>query len=688
MSSENRNLPSTTEKLPEIRDDAVRYDSDYIDTDYVDIDYIDTDENKTSPKGIGKLVAAVKAFFTTIRFLFLSFVTRVRKVTSPAKEYIKKLVTAEANNLRQRLPLLKTPGFMIKFVLSVIAVTAYLFLCAFIATKNGSMSEYMTTFFVVLGICSVILFSAAFLNPYKAAPTLYAFLTCMLIVTGVLLQTMLDSATEYRGTLSMVLNMVVGIVGGLIGSGAVIFFLRSDKRKVLTICLAGLSVAIIVFALIKNDRINGAANWIILGPITIQISEIVKVMAIAVIASVYSMKEYSEKKRILMSTVYTFIIVGLFVLCYEFGTPIILVLAFLIITWLSTNSLKKLMSVCVCGSVLLIIALSIAGTTYDNLYDISPYTKDTLQSIETEVDRILLGNDAAENKDDKSPSLLKEEKDSKKTYEKDYVSYSKYTVTANQIKPEAEEGETKPKEELILKTKMLLTFVCKAENSKATANKLSAFFTSDRIELKDNVEITHVSSPVKKDDYYRFEVYLMCTKDLTGTDSVSLLLAKSYYKILERLNLAGTQYHSQKILDIARMVKWFGTENKLLLEVPNMSNDSIFSYALFQLGLAMTILILLIYIIKFLIVVCTSFRLRDTALAMTVIGYSICISIQSIIQLSMGLSIVPIIGICSAFLSSGGTNFLASVAMTFVILYSMRAKKPVIQSKNKEEVSE
>ncbi len=684
MLSDNKKLPTTTEKSLEVRDEFTNYDSNYIDTDYTDIDM---NEDNTSPKGFGKFISSIKTFFRNLRYFFIVFISRIRKVTNPAKVYIKKLVTAEINNLRCRLPLLKTAGFITKFILSVSVLIFYILMCAVIATKNGSTSEYMTTFFVVLGICTAILFSAAFLNPYKAAPTVYGFLTCTLIVTGVLLQIMLDRATEYEGTVSMLLHMLIGIIGGLMGAGAVIFFLRSDKRKNLTICLAVLSTAIIAFALIKNDRINGAANWIIIGPLSLQVSEIVKVMAIAVIASIYSMKEYSEKKRILAATIYTLTIVGLFVICYEFGTPIILVLAFFIITWLSTNSLKKLMGICVSGSVLLIIALSIAGATYNDLYDISQYTKPTIQSIESEVDRILLGDDADENKDENSSSLLKEEKDDKKTSKDDYVSFSRYTLEASQEKPETKEGEPAPKEDLLLETELLLTFVCKTEKSKDTAIKLSEFFTSDRIELEENVKVDYVSGVEKKDDYFRFEVELLCSKDLTGTDSVSLLIAKSYYKILERLNMAGTQYHSQKILDTAHMVKWFGTESKLIINVPNIENDSIFSYVLFQLGLAMTILILLIYIIKFLIVVCSSFKIQDTALAMTVIGYSICISIQSIIQLSMGLSIVPIIGISSAFLSSGGTNFLTSVVMTFVILYSMRTKKPENTDKKKEEVS-
>ncbi|MBR3835958.1 MAG: FtsW/RodA/SpoVE family cell cycle protein [Clostridia bacterium] len=704
MSTENKNFPET-EEFDEIDD----FENN-------DVSFADINIKHRIANRIQSVRESIAAFFNRIRCVFLAIANRIGKLVSPITTCIRNRVVAECHNIGRRAPLLKTSAFATKFILSEIALVIYIFLCALITTKNDSAAEYMKIFFICLGSCSVITFIGAFLNPYKASSTVYAVLTCILIITGVMLQVMLGSVNEYSNVPKLALYIGLGTVGGLVLAALMVLYLRtSDKRKLVTIIMAALSILFLVLTLIQGRSVNDATNWLRLGGLSFQSGDFVKVLAIAVIASIYSLKEYSEKKRIIIATSYLCILVGFFALSYEFGIPIILVIAFFVMTWLCTNSLKRIMSLCVAASMFLIVALSIGHSVYSNLYNVDTETKETVQSVTTEVYRILLNDDSLTQTDivNHPNNLFIEESETDKTAKHDYVSYSIYTARAVQEvlnkaeasaesdtttapnvdgitdseQPANEESAKTP--EVILDTSLVFTVICKDENAKATRDKIVAYLkTVEKIPTEKDKHPEGITAVIPNDsEKEKLTFQINVKKDLTGTDKISLLIAKSYYKILERLELAGSRFHNQRVIDSMHMTRWFGTENKLMIYVPNQNNDSIFSYALLQLGLAMIIMILVIYVIKFLIVACNSYKIKDVALSMTAIGYGICISIQSVLQLAAGLHMFPIVGITATFLSAGGTNFLASVCMTFVILYSMRIRITDSVNKNEEEVS-
>ncbi len=670
--SKEKNLPAAAEK------DIVTVEYNEYDSCYDNGCCV---EDRVSSGKLKDLVSKIGKVFRKLIFFVVTLFNRLFKGIIKIKKATVKLLEAETANIAVRLPDLRTSAFRSKFLLSIGAITIYSLLCGGIATKNGSASEYMKTFFVILAMNGLLLFLAAFLNPYSSTAVLYTFLTCVLITTGVLLQTML----AYTGLTKLIITMGIGVIGGCVGAGGIICILRSPKRKLFTLIIAVGTVLAIGALVVMGKRTNGAANWFKIGDTSIQISELVKVAAVFVFGNIYSFREYSEKKRLTLATAYLVALSGVFALAFELGTIMILLFSFIIITFISTKEIKKFLTLALWGIVAVIIGLSVAKSCYENDYDISVQTSTAMQSIELEAWKALSGDKSATAdylNSEAYTSVLKEEDAEVAPGKKEYISYSRYIVQAKQ-----ENNEELGK---ILNARHLITIVCKDKNSKATANALRAALKSG-IDLDENVSLEHFSDITKLENgYYSFEFTLVCLKNIEDLNSGSLMISKLYYKILERLDLAGSQYHSTKIVNALRMTKWLGTETNenLLEQIPNKHNDSIFSYALLQLGLGMVLILLFIYTLQFLLVLVNSYSQKDEALSLSSMGFGVCISLQSLIQLGMSVGILPIMGMTTAFLSQGITSFTANICMTIIILYAMR--KEVVppqktQTTHKEE---
>ncbi len=669
--SKEKNLPATSGK-------------DIVTVEYNEYDScsdrdIHVEDRRPSNK-LKDLLGKVGNVFRKLVFFIVMLFNRLRKGLSKLKNDATGFIKAESANVIGRLPVLRTKAFTSKLLLSMAALAVYSILCGGIATKNGSASEYMKTFFVILAINGLLIFLAAFLNPYSSGAVLYAFLTSVLITTGVLLQTML----AYTGLTKLIITMAIGVIGGCVGAGGLIFILRSPRRKLFTLIIAVGTVLTVGALAVFGKRINGAANWFEIAGISIQVSELVKVAAVFVFGNIYSFREYSEKKRLALATAYLVALSGVFALAFELGTIMILLLAFVIITFLGTKELKRVLTLTLWGIVAVIIGISVAKSCYENDYDISAQTSTAMQSIELEAYKALSGDKNATADylhSENYTCVFKEEDAELAPGKKEYVSYSRYIVQSSQQNDE-DLGK-------ILNARHLITIVCKNKNSKATANALLTALKSG-IEVDENVSLEYFSGITKLENgYYSFEFTLSCLKSIEDLSGGSLMISKLYYKILERLDLAGTQYHSTKILNALRMTNWLGTETNenLLEQIPNKHNDSIFSYALLQLGLGMVLILLFIYAIMLLLTLVNAYSQKDKALSLTSMGFGVCLSIQSIIQLAMSVGVLPIVGMTTAFISQGISSFTASFCMSIIILYAMR-KELVTSQYNETTASE
>ncbi len=134
----------------------------------------------------------------------------------------------------------------------------------------------------------------------------------------------------------------------LIGIGGFIFLqwlLRDLKRaQVLRVPVAAVSLGLLAVTLIFAKFTNGAKNWLYIGPLSIQPSELVKVAFIFVGAA--SLEKLQSNRSLTKYILFAFGCVGALFLMYDFGTALIFFFTFIVISFMRSGDIRTLFLVC------------------------------------------------------------------------------------------------------------------------------------------------------------------------------------------------------------------------------------------------------------------------------------------------------------------------------------------------------
>lgn len=149
-------------------------------------------------------------------------------------------------------------------------------------------------------------------------------------------------------TVKQLLAMALGIVLFFMVGWSLRDLERAQKIRYLA-SAAGLGL--LAFTLIFGVEQNGAKNWVNIGPMSFQPSEISKVCF--VFAGASTMDRIMNKRNLTLFIVYSAVICGCLALMNDFGTALIFFCAFLVIAWLRSGSLGTI--------TLAIAALAFAG---------------------------------------------------------------------------------------------------------------------------------------------------------------------------------------------------------------------------------------------------------------------------------------------------------------------------------------
>ena len=135
--------------------------------------------------------------------------------------------------------------------------------------------------------------------------------------------------------------------------------LRDLERAKKMRYLAGVAgVAFLVVTLLFGTEYYGAKNWLIIGSLSLQPSELSKVCFVFVGAS--AMDRLVKKRNLILFIVYSVLICGCLALMNDFGTALIFFFAFLVIAYLRSGSLGTLALACTALGFAGVIALKIA----------------------------------------------------------------------------------------------------------------------------------------------------------------------------------------------------------------------------------------------------------------------------------------------------------------------------------------
>lgn len=234
---------------------------------------------------------------------------------------------------RQQTKLRTRPGraFSPSVTLLLLTVIQLLLLLSLLLTMGEDQQLALLAFGILLGIQWLLYVVYRLARRTGFELEALAFFLCSLCLT----------VTASSAPSSLVKQAVA------IGLGVALFFAMNlvlrdlQLAKRLRLPLAVGSAALLVFNLLFGSVLFGARNWIIIGPISFQPSELVKLVFILVGAA--TLDKLFDKKNLLGSLVFSVFCVGCLGLMSDFGTALIFFVAFLAITFLRSGDLASVL---------------------------------------------------------------------------------------------------------------------------------------------------------------------------------------------------------------------------------------------------------------------------------------------------------------------------------------------------------
>ena len=156
-------------------------------------------------------------------------------------------------------------------------------------------------------------------------------------------------------TLKQLIAMIIGIVLFL----TIGWSMRDlERAKIFRYIASVAGVLFLVITLLFGKEYYGAKNWLIIGGMSLQPSELSKVCF--VYAGAATMDRIMNKRNIIMFIAYSVLICGCLALMNDFGTALIFFFAFLIIAYLRSGSVGTIGLACTALGYAGVIALKIA----------------------------------------------------------------------------------------------------------------------------------------------------------------------------------------------------------------------------------------------------------------------------------------------------------------------------------------
>lgn len=151
---------------------------------------------------------------------------------------------------------------------------------------------------------------------------------------------------------SAYVQLIAAAVGMILFCVIIKFIQNPDKVNKLRFPMMIVAMGLLLTSVIFGKTTGGAANWIYIGSISIQPSELVKVIYIFIGSS--ALDKLQTKKNLLEFIVFSIVCVGLLALMGDFGTALIFFMTFLLIAFMRSGDFK---------TIILSVAAAVFGAT-------------------------------------------------------------------------------------------------------------------------------------------------------------------------------------------------------------------------------------------------------------------------------------------------------------------------------------
>ncbi len=194
------------------------------------------------------------------------------------------------------------------------------------------------------GLCAAMWLLYAVYRLWKRTAYELETLSFLLTTIGFAIAAAYAPSTLYKGLAAVVLGLVIFLMLSVA--------LRSLPLAVRLRWPAAIAGGgLLVFTLLLGQRIFGAKNWIAIGPLTVQPSELVKLVFVLVGAA--TLDRLFARRNLIFTALFSAFCVGCLALMSDFGTALVFFVAFLCIAFLRTGDLPSV--------VMLTAAAGIAG---------------------------------------------------------------------------------------------------------------------------------------------------------------------------------------------------------------------------------------------------------------------------------------------------------------------------------------
>ncbi|MCD7755403.1 MAG: FtsW/RodA/SpoVE family cell cycle protein [Firmicutes bacterium] len=220
---------------------------------------------------------------------------------------------------------------------------------SYLLTGDGDTADDILIGFAGIAICQWLLlyFYLIIRKPSYEVETL-AFFLCTMGMAAI-------ASVEPEEVTKQLFALVLGLVVFLVVGWALRDLERAKKMRYLA-AVGG--IGLLMVTMLFGKEYNGAKNWLIIGSMSFQPSEISKVCFVFVGAS--TMDRIMNKKNLILFIAYTVAICGCLAVMNDFGTALIFFVAFLVIAYLRSGSVGTIALACTALGFAGVLALKIA----------------------------------------------------------------------------------------------------------------------------------------------------------------------------------------------------------------------------------------------------------------------------------------------------------------------------------------
>lgn len=246
------------------------------------------------------------------------------------------------NNHKNKDPILVPSGI----VLFVITIFTFLAACE-TCILDGNVS--LEPFFPVI-LINLVAWTCFIVNKYIFKRVNFELENLGIFLTSI--STIIASTVNINQSYIQIVSLAIGLVF----FNALLFFLKNPyKAMKLRPYIALLAFLILLANLVFGKIKHGSQNWIMIGNLSVQPSEIVKILFI--IFGTATLERLQTTKNLTEFIVFTGICVGFLCLMGDFGTALIFFTTFILIAFMRSGSFKTILSICfsaVLGSMIIL----------------------------------------------------------------------------------------------------------------------------------------------------------------------------------------------------------------------------------------------------------------------------------------------------------------------------------------------